>query len=176
MGISIFNNPTKKNDWVNQLRIAYLAAAESPDPSTQNGALIYLGDTEYLTACNDFLPGVRITEQRLQRPQKYFWMEHAERAAIFGALAGGASLQGKTLVCPWYACADCARAIVQAGIIQVVGHKPMLDGTPSHWNDSIDAAFTILEDSGVNMYWVSEPIPNAPKILFNGEFFDPSAP
>jgi dCMP deaminase len=174
--IEIYGTTDPKDNWVEMLRHCYLAAAQSPDESTQNGALIHLDSYEVLTACNDFPPSVEITPKRLARPEKYFWIEHAERAAIFGALNEGVNLNGATLFCTWYACADCARAIIQSGIRNVVGHAAMRDGTPDHWKDSINAAFDMLEEANVKMYWVDEPILEAKPILFNGEIFDPSVP
>ena len=74
---------------------------------------------------------------------------------------------------PWFACADCARAIIQSGIVRVVGHQLMLDKTPPHWKESIEAAFKMLEESGVKMELIQEPLPQAPMIRFNGELWQP---
>jgi dCMP deaminase len=47
-------------------------------------------------------------------------MEHAERNAIYNAARCGTPLEGCTLYVEIMPCMDCARAIVQAGIGQVV--------------------------------------------------------
>jgi dCMP deaminase len=51
---------------------------------------------------------------------KYFMLEHAERNAIFAALVQGKSLVGATMYGTLFPCADCARAIVAAGLSRLV--------------------------------------------------------
>ncbi|MDT0683115.1 deaminase [Roseicyclus sp. F158] len=51
---------------------------------------------------------------------KYFMLEHAERNAINAAFSKGMSLSGSTMYASLYPCADCARAIVAAGISRLV--------------------------------------------------------
>lgn len=51
---------------------------------------------------------------------KYFMLEHAERNAIFTAYSQGKSLAGATMYGTLYPCADCARAIVAAGLTRLV--------------------------------------------------------
>lgn len=51
---------------------------------------------------------------------KYFMLEHAERNAINSAFSKGAPLLGATMYVSLYPCADCARAIVAAGISRLV--------------------------------------------------------
>jgi len=151
--------------------MAYKAATKSPDPSTQNGAVVV---TSAGTAedCNRFPDRVKVTDDRLQRPLKYNFIEHAERNAIFKAAKLQLPLPGSTMYVPWFACSDCARAIISVGIRQVVGHKKMLDGTPDHWKESIEHAFTMLAESGVETVWLEGDL-GGPKILFNGKWFQP---
>ena len=51
---------------------------------------------------------------------KYFMLEHAERNALFAAYAKGTSLAGATMYGTLFPCADCARAIVAAGLTRLV--------------------------------------------------------
>lgn len=51
---------------------------------------------------------------------KYFVLEHAERNAINSAVSRGINLKGTTMYASLYPCADCARAIVAAGIERLV--------------------------------------------------------
>lgn len=88
------------------LLMAYKEATKSPDPSTQNGAVIV---TTAGTAadCNRFPERVKITDARLERPLKYNFIEHAERNAIFSAARKQLPLLGATMYVPWFACSDC---------------------------------------------------------------------
>jgi len=58
--------------------------------------------------------------ERLIRPAKYLWIEHAERNAICKRGKGRTATEGCTIFVEIMPCMDCARAVVQAGIIQVV--------------------------------------------------------
>lgn len=153
------------------LNMAYRAATESPDPSTQNGAVI-VTVSGTVADCNRFPDKVKITDERLKRPLKYNFIEHAERNVIFKACKQQLPILGSTMYVPWFACSDCARAIISVGIRKVVGHQKMLDGTPDHWKDSIQHAFTMLKEAGVETEWFQGDI-GGPKILFNGNWFWP---
>lgn len=65
-------------------------------------------------------------DERKERPEKYWWMEHAERNAIYAAARTGFATKGCTIVVTHLPCMDCARAIVQAGIIKVVAAEGLL--------------------------------------------------
>ncbi len=152
---------------------AYEAATQSPDLSTQNGALLLTDNGDIFTGCNTFPVGVAITNERLQRPGKYAFTEHAERNAIFAAAKAGVTPDGGVLYCPWAACADCARAIAIMGVKKVVTHGLMMRLTPPHWKESIAFANQILQEAGVELEEYYEELPDAPKIRFNGELWKP---
>lgn len=151
---------------------AYKTAAESPDLSTQNGAVIRTVDGRLVRACNELPYRVAAKQERLERPLKYQFTEHAERNAIYFAARHGIRLEGSTMYVPWFACADCARAIIQSGIIRVVGHKQMMDGTPEHWKESIARAFEMLGEAGIETKLV-DAVLGGPKIKFNGMLWQP---
>lgn len=153
------------------LKMAYKAAKYSPDPSTQNGAVL-VTPTGTVEDCNRFPERVKVTDDRLERPLKYNFIEHAERNVIYKAARLQMPILGSTMYVPWFACSDCARAIIQSGIHKVVGHQKMIDGTPGHWKESIEAAFTMLGEAGIEMEWIDEDL-GCDKILFNGEWFYP---
>ena len=156
------------------LSMAYqYAMKNSTDPSTQVGALLVDDeDTIWMLASNHFPEGVTETKERWERPIKYKYVEHAERNLIYKAAKHGIPTEGKTLYCTWYACADCARAIIQAGIKKVVGHQFMIDNTPEHWRESIDEAFKMLEEAVVECIYVPGDVGDV-EILFNGELVRP---
>jgi tRNA(Arg) A34 adenosine deaminase TadA len=57
--------------------------------------------------------------ERLFRPEKYAWIEHAERNALYQAARNGIPFRGCTMYVELMPCVDCARGIIQAGIEQV---------------------------------------------------------
>ena len=131
------------------LELAYRNAKEmSVDPSTQNGSLLVSMD-EMVDAANYFPHGVMTDPSRWEPPMKYAFIEHAERNAIYAAARLGIPTEGSVLYCPWFACYDCARGIIQAGISRVVGHLACFEKTPDRWKESINIAFTMLHEANV---------------------------
>lgn len=158
------------------LRSAYLNAAKSKDPSTTNGAVLVARQTrQFADAWNCFPRGVNETLARWEKPLKYEFIEHAERNVIYEAARKGIPTDGACLYCTWYACVDCARAIIQAGIREVVGHASMFEGTPERWRDSISKAFEMFAESGVRCYAYDGRIfeSDYPELRFNGEVWRP---
>jgi dCMP deaminase len=103
--------------------IAEQVKLKSKDQHTQIGAVIVGHDHEIVsTGYNSFPRGINDDiPERQERPEKYFWMEHAERNAIYNAARIGVSTKGTTmyLTCD-VPCADCTRGIINAGIIRIV--------------------------------------------------------
>jgi dCMP deaminase len=161
-----------------RLAEAYTAALESPDPSTQNGAvLVDWSGIPIARACNHFPYGVKETAERWERPLKYEVIEHAERNAIFLAAQYGRQTHGATLYCPWAACSDCARAIIQAGIKRLVRHKDALErGTNTQrkdWDASISIADQMMLEAGVELVDIEGKITDGIELLHSGETWSP---
>lgn len=136
------------------LRRAYRNAQHSPDPSTQNGAVLYdAGFRKVLgEGCNALPRRVQVTDERLVRPLKYEVIEHAERNAIYDAALRGNGTLSATLYCPWAACADCARGIIQAGITRLVRHHDAtVHGAGGNWDESISIADVMMHEAGVEI-------------------------
>ena len=156
------------------LRLAYRHAIHSPDPSTQNGAILALPDgTPILCtgAFNRFPEGVAETPDRWERPGKYQWIEHAERGSVYAAAHHGIRTRGLTLACCWAACADCARAIVCSGISRLVRHAITDDS--GRWRDSIEVGDVILTEGGVEIVELTDSFPDVLPIRRDGVLFQP---
>lgn len=156
------------------LRWAYDMATYSPDPSTQNGAVLCREDGSMVSctlACNEFPGGVEYLPERWERPLKYALVEHAERNAIFQAARNGVATRYLTLVCPWAACADCARAIIQAGIVRLVRRGN--NETNLRWDESIAVADRMLNEAGIDLCDLHDSFPNCDPILRDGKMFQP---
>lgn len=122
-------------------------AAVSPDPRTQNGAvLMHRRGVQGTSSVNAWPRSVRGT---WERPAKYYYVEHAERAALLYAARAGMQTSSATLYCPWAACADCARAIVTSGVRRLV----RLANVTSHnqWSESTRVGDQIMRDSDVEI-------------------------
>ena len=102
--------------------IAMLAARRSKDPNTQVGACIVSQDNIILsTGYNGMPKGCSDDEYPWEREgaeTKYPYVVHAELNAILNA--HGRSLQGSRLFVALFPCNECAKAIIQSGICEVV--------------------------------------------------------
>ena len=142
-------------DWDHYyLEICKVVAQRSKDPNTQIGCVI-VGPAHEIrsTGYNSFPRGIRddLTE-RLERPAKYLWIEHAERNAIFAAARAGLATAGATLIATFHPCADCARAIVQAGIANL--HTLAPDFADPLWGPAFRCSRAILEEGGVRVIYL----------------------
>jgi dCMP deaminase len=156
------------------LRNAYAIARQSKDQSNQNGAILWLDGVLLTTGANNFPLGVEVTEERMERPLKYNFIEHAERNALYSAARAGKSTFGATLYCPWVACADCARGIIQCGISAVITHGPRLDMTPERWKESVDLALGMLDEARVPVIRYEGVLFNTEPVIVNGNLWDPT--
>ena len=160
---------------IEYLTQAYELAAEySSDPSTQLAALI-VKDGELISwGVNNFPRGVQETPSRWIRPLKYEFVEHAERNAVYAAARDGVATEGGVMYCPWAACADCARAIIQSGIIEVVTHAfpfsiwKTRDGM-KNWNESMKITEQMFIEAGIKFRIIDEPLLRPVTLTFNGE-------
>ena len=134
----------KWDNWF--MKQAFVAAEMSKDPSTKVGAVIVKDRRVISTGYNGPPRGVLDhIPYRNERPEKYFWYEHAERNAIYNAAAFGMALAGATIYCFWMPCHDCARAIIQSGIVEIVYYETM----PDRWNESQERAIEMLTEAKI---------------------------
>ncbi|MBQ9035464.1 MAG: dCMP deaminase family protein [Alphaproteobacteria bacterium] len=135
------------------MELAELVATWSKDPSTKTGAVVVGPDKEIrATGYNGLVRGVNDNvAERMQRPTKYDFFEHAERNAIFNACLTGTQLKGCTIFCTLTPCTDCARAIIQAGIKEVVTYeyKPAVDDPKNTWRDKLDYSAEMFKEASV---------------------------
>ncbi len=105
--------------------VALLAAMRSKDPSTQVGACIVDENNRILsTGYNGFPQGCSDDEFPWDREgedpncTKYPFVVHAELNAILNA--GGRPLAGSRIYVALFPCNECAKAIIQSGIREIV--------------------------------------------------------
>ena len=120
--------------------IAQQVKEKSKDERTKVGAVIVGKDKEIVsTGYNSYPRGIVDNRpERQERPEKYFWFEHAERNAIYNAARIGVSTKGCTmyLTCG-IPCADCARGIINAGISRIFVTRAQ-GPSSQKWHDSAE--------------------------------------
>ena len=132
------------------LHKALQLAQDSPDPSTQNAALLV--NDKGVILCwdfNCFPAGIDYNTDRWTRPTKYIFVEHAERNVIYRAAKLGIKTDGLIMICVFFACPDCARAIIQSGIKKCIGHSK--NTTNPKWIKSIKIGMDMLKEANVEI-------------------------
>lgn len=135
------------------IRIADVVRFKSKDPSSKIGAVIVGPEKQIIsTGYNGFPRSVNESEERWKRPIKYDFICHAEVNAIYNAARHGISLRDSVMYLvgfgpPSVPCIECSKAIIQSGIVKVVGasFKPATE----RWIDNLNKSESILKEGKV---------------------------
>ena len=131
------------------LDLAKFFATWSKDPSKKIGA-VAIGSRGQVLAqgYNGFPRGIEDHDWRLNdRPTKYKYVVHAEMNCIYNAGWNGVSLNGATLyVHGLPVCHECAKGIIQTGIVRVVAGYKHAD---EQWVESEEITKELLSEAGI---------------------------
>ena len=137
------------------IKMAQLVATKSKDRSTQVGVvLVGEGRSILSTGFNGFPRGCRDDlDERHERPAKYFYTSHAELNCLTNAAREGVKTLGSTMYMSFcgYPCADCARAIIQSGVAEIVSVVGVFDGKGDLWKESCKRSKEMLMESGIRI-------------------------
>ena len=144
----------KRTDYISWdeyfMSVAMLSAMRSKDPNTQVGACIVNQDLKIVgTGYNGFPKGCSDDELPWGREgtplqTKYPFVCHAELNAILNSISR--DLRGCTLYVVMFPCNECAKAIIQSGITEVVYRDNKYPDS-----DSVKASTIMLEQAGVKL-------------------------
>ena len=141
--------------WVEYFRnLAHQVKLKSKDTSTQIGAIIVGVDKEIVsTGYNSFPRGINDKkDERQERPEKYYWFEHAERNAIYNAARIGVSTKGTTMYLSCgVPCSDCARGIINSGIIRIFCERGGSASNSAKWDESAERSWEMFDEAGVKV-------------------------
>ena len=144
----------KRENYINWdeyfMGIAMLSAERSKDPSTQVGACIVSGENRILSvgyngmprSCDDdSYPWDREGEAL---NTKYMFVCHAELNAILNY--SGSNLRGSKVYVTLFPCNECAKALIQSGVSEVIYYSDKYSDTFSTL-----AAKRMFESAGIKM-------------------------
>ena len=130
----------KREDYISWdeyfMAVAQLAGMRSKDPHTQVGACIVSEDNKILSmgyngfprgCSDDEFPWGKTSENPLEN--KYLYTTHSELNAILNYRGG--SLEGAKLYVTLFPCNECCKAIIQAGITEVIYYSDKYADTDS---------------------------------------------
>ena len=129
----------QREDYINWdeyfMGVAFLSAKRSKDPNTQVGACIVSQDNKILSmGYNGFPNGVSDDDFPWNRDgdpleNKYFYTTHSELNAILNYRGG--TLEGSKLYVSLFPCNECAKAIIQSGIREIIYDSDKYASAPS---------------------------------------------
>ena len=146
----------KRSDYISWdeyfMGVAHLSGMRSKDPNTQVGACIVSPDNKILSmGYNGFPKGCSDDEFPWERENdndrnltKYPFVTHSELNAILNYRGG--SLEGTKLYVSLFPCNECAKAIIQCGIREVVYDSDKYASTPG-----VIASKKMLRAAGVTL-------------------------
>lgn len=139
------------------LRRALLVRSASDDPKARDviqsgvGAIIATPCKEIVASANVLPPRLKAAYEArgesVTEKDRYFLIEHAERAALFAAWRAGEDLTNATMYGTRFPCSDCARAIVWSKITRLVVPRGFKGEV--RWIEAQRAALRILRSGGV---------------------------
>lgn len=115
--------------------VAKLAGLRSKDPNSQVGSCIVSPNNKILSmGYNGFPMGCPDDEFPWEREgepldTKYVYVTHSELNAILNYRGG--SLEGAKIYVSMFPCNECAKAIIQSGIKEIIYGEDKYPGTPS---------------------------------------------
>jgi len=144
----------KRNDYISWdeyfMSIAKLSAYRSKDPNTQVGACIVSKDNRILACGYNGAPNGFDDDtfpwKREGNPlnTKYMYVCHAELNAILNYRGSRKEFEGAKLYVDLFPCNECAKAIIQSGIKEVIYLSDKYNGT-----DANIASKKLLDECGV---------------------------
>jgi dCMP deaminase len=141
-------------NWKEYFRgIAHQVKLKSKDRYTQIGAVVVGSDNQIVsTGYNSFPRGIDDSvDERQERPEKYYWFEHAERNSLYNAALIGVSTKGCTmyLTCG-IPCSDCARGIINSGIKKIVCER-VGGAVGKKWEEHAKRSIEMFNEAGVRI-------------------------
>lgn len=127
---------------------AKLTSLQSKDPDKKVGAVLVKNNKILSSSYNSFPKGVTIVGRLSHKPTKLAFTVHAETNAIYKAANAGIKLNGSTIFCTFFPCSDCAKAIIQSGVVEVVA--PVLDKNSS-WYEEMLSSQILLEEAKIKI-------------------------
>ncbi len=158
---------TKREDYISWdeyfMGIAILSGCRSKDPNSQVGSCIVSDQNRILSVgYNGFPRGCDDEEFPWDREgdfydTKYAYVTHSELNAILNYT--GPSLHGARIYVTLFPCNECAKAIIQSGIKEIVYMSDKYNGTPQ-----INASKRMLTAAGVKL---TKYVPSGKELTIN---------
>ena len=156
----------KRGDYISWdeyfMGVALLTAQRSKDNSSQVGACIVSRENKILSMGSNGMPiGCLDDEMPWEREgkpleTKYMYVCHAELNAILNHASGTGSLRGARIYTTLFPCNECAKALIQSGIAEVIYYEDKYADSDSvlaskHMFDLVGIRYTPYRPTGREM-------------------------
>jgi len=133
-----------------------MASTFSKDTSTKVGAIAIEPNTLQIKSIgyNGLPRNLNETVERWKKPNKYFYVVHAEANMICNASLNGVSLANSILIVTFYPCNECAKLIVQSGIKIIITKEP--DSSKKNWTESFKISKEIFDELGIQIILLTD--------------------
>lgn len=137
--------------WDNRfIDLAYMIAGWSKDPTTKVGAVIVNENRNIISVGYNGFSSFANDESKykiLSRAEKRAQSVHAELNAIFNAAKNGSSVKEASLYVTYPPCSNCALAIIQAGIAEII--YPSSSKLHKDWKESNERSNLLFAEAQV---------------------------
>ena len=128
-----------------------LVARKAKDPSRKTGAIAVRDNIRLISGFCGFPMGVNdMVAERYTRENKNLYTAHAEFNVVALSAREGVALKGATLYSNLHPCYECAKLIIQAGIVRVVCKK-LPDNPIRNEIYRFDVAREVMLESGIQI-------------------------
>lgn len=134
--------------------IAEQVKERSKDQNTKIGVVVVGQNKQIIsTGYNSFPRGINDdVSERQERPEKYYWMAHAETNSIINCALNGVSTKGAIMYMTCgVPCTDCARNIINAGIIEIWCKDECTTKNPEKWHEHSKRSVQMFEEAGIKI-------------------------
>jgi len=158
------NYTVRRDKAIKYFRLALnIANIFSKDPSTKVGSVFMNPCTYHILSIgyNGMPRGINETDiKKWERPQKYKYVEHAERNGIYNATNSGTSLCNSICVVSMFPCADCARGLIQVGCKMIIAPNitEVFETSPDlgeRWRNEWTISMEMLREAKINIMVIS---------------------
>jgi dCMP deaminase len=133
------------------MRMVYLVAMKSRDPSSKIGAILVKENQIISTGYNGFPIGVNDDDDRyINREIKYAYVVHAEDNVVLSAARFGISTKDTTLYTQDIPCNECCKSVIQGGIKEIIIHS-LWPTMSDKWLASQEISKIMLKECGIKV-------------------------
>lgn len=145
------------NNWpVRLLEHASYIAQWSKDTTKVGAVIVDSANSIRSVGYNGVCRNVADSPERLIRPEKYKWMQHAEANAIVNCARMGCSTNACSIYITHFPCATCSGMIINAGITSVtVLENTMTVEFKERWKQDIAISTIMFQEAAVKLLTIT---------------------